>query len=126
MQSRCRPTSTRSDGAPSRTLHVLERDHAAAQPQQDLEVTCAFLSEMTLPPNLTEIGHSALSGCTSLSEITLSPNLTEIGQHAFSECMSLSAITLPPNLTGTGESALSGCTFLSEMTLPPKLTKIWR
>ena len=62
-----------------RPVHVLARDHAAAQPQRDWSETsvfreCSSLSEITLPPNLTEIGKLTLGRCTSLREITLPPN----------------------------------------------------
>ena len=62
------------------------------------------LSEITLPPNLTEIGECAFYGCMSLSEITLPPNLTEIGQFAFS--------------LERDQSAAQPCTSLTEITLP--------
>ena len=61
------------------------------------------MSEITLSPNLTEIGGVTFYGCTSLREITLPPNLTNIGERAFDGCTSLREITLPPNLTNVGE-----------------------
>ena len=77
------------------------------------------LSEIMLPPNLTEIERSAFNQCTSLSEIALPPNLTEIGDFAFRFCTSLSEITLPPNLAEIGVGTFSRCTSLKNITLPP-------
>ena len=55
----------------------------------------------------------AFPGCSSLSEIALPPNLTEIGAHAFRKCTSLSKITLPPNLTEIVTKTFCWCTSLS-------------
>ena len=93
-------------------MHVPERDLAATQPHRgagSLLQGCTSLREITLPPNLTEIGRFAFSSCTSLSEIALPPNLTDIGGCAFSECTSLSEITLPPQHVTIGHSAFAGC-----------------
>ena len=75
------------------------------------------MSEITLPPKLTEIGENAFFECTSLADVTLPPNLTKIEDRAFFQCTSLTKIALPPNLTEIGQSAFFGCTSLS-ITLP--------
>ena len=104
-------------------VHVLRRDRAAAQPQQNFGgyafYQCTSLSEITLPSTLTEIGTFAFGGCTSSGEITLPPTLTEIGMVAFRSCTSLTEIVLQPNLTAIGFGALAGCTSLAEIVLPP-------
>ena len=51
----------------------------------------------------------AFSSCTSLSEITLPPNLTEIGKYVFYQCTSLSEITLPAGPVNIGRHAFAGC-----------------
>ena len=78
---------------------------------------CTSLSEIALPPNLTEIGAAAFRKCTSLSEIALPPNLIEIGQYAFSDCTSLTEVTLPVGPVYFGHAAFEGCPGVLE--LPP-------
>ena len=41
------------------------------------------MSEIALPPALTEIEQHTFAGCTSLSEIRLPPTLADIGGCAF-------------------------------------------
>ena len=48
--------------------------------------SCSSLSEITLPPNLTEIETCTLYSCTSLTDITLPPNRTAIEWYAFWGC----------------------------------------
>ena len=77
------PNLTAIGGSPSR-MHVLERDHAAAQPHRlwTGPPSPRSRSEITLPPNLAEIGNGTFYQCTSVSEITLPPNFTEIEQES--------------------------------------------
>ena len=44
------------------------------------------MSEITLPPNLTEIGERAFYGCTPLSEIVLPVGPGDVGKSASRGC----------------------------------------
>ena len=54
------------------------------------------VSDITLPPSLTEIGIEAFHNCSSLTEIALLPNLKKIGDSAFDGCSSLNKIGCGP------------------------------
>jgi hypothetical protein len=71
--------------------------------------SCQSLSEIVLPPNLTEIGELAFCRCTSLTEIILPPNLTKVGLSAFDGCASLSVIVLPAGPVDVGAYAFRNC-----------------
>ncbi|EMB44272.1 leucine-rich repeat domain-containing protein, partial [Treponema denticola] len=85
---------------------------------------CTGLTSISLPANLTKIDDSAFEGCTSLTSITLPANLTEIGYGAFFGCTGLTSVHLPANLTQIGYGAFFGCTGLTSVHLPANLTKI--
>ncbi|ELP83650.1 hypothetical protein EIN_008860 [Entamoeba invadens IP1] len=57
--------------------------------------SCDFLTEITLPDNITSLGGLCISGCKSLTKITLSKKLDRIDQYCFSMCQGLSKIDIP-------------------------------
>ena len=85
---------------------------------------CTGLTSISLPANLTKIGHRAFWHCTGLTSISLPANLTKIDDSAFEGCTSLTSITLPANLTKIDDRTFEGCTGLTSISLPANLTKI--
>ena len=51
------------------------------------------VTNVTIPENITSIGHTAFKDCESLSSITIPENVESIGEAAFGFCSSLNEIT---------------------------------
>lgn len=75
---------------------------------EDLE----FLSDVTLPESLVEIGEKAFSN-TSIRSVVLSSKVKEIKNDAFSACSKLSAIVLNEGLEIIGDKSFEGCPIAS-------------
>ena len=75
------------------------------------------LKRLTLPPALTKLGNSSLSGLTQLESITIPATVTEIGPAALSGCRTLKEIVIPNSVRNIGMSAFSGCSSLVKVTL---------
>jgi hypothetical protein len=82
------------------------------------------MTEISLPNNVTSIGHSAFGGCYSLISINIPESVTEIGINAFANCRSLTSITIPNGVTSIGWTAFSGCSSLTSVTIPESVTEI--
>ena len=75
---------------------------------------------VTIPNNVTTIGHHAFLGCSGMSSITIGKGVTTIGNEAFWGCNGLSSITIPNSVSRIGEAALSGCSALKEIKVNSK------
>lgn len=73
-----------------------------------------FITGISLPSSVTEVGQSSFSGCAALVDIDIS-HLTKIGSSAFSSCSSLKEISLCKELTRIGWYAFSQCTGLNKI-----------
>ena len=82
------------------------------------------LKSITLPPTLTKIGNSWLSGCAQLESISIPATVTAIGNGALSGCSSLTELYVSNKIQSIGTSAFSGCTSLVKVHLPDGLTRI--
>lgn len=73
---------------------------------------------VTIPEDVTEIGHYAFKGCTSLSKVSFSDNsnLAAVGYECFYGCKSLASIVIPADVTNIGIAAFKNCTSLVEVT----------
>ena len=83
---------------------------------------CAFadsnLHDIVIPDSVETIERSAFASCKFLTSITLPMNLIEIGDYAFRECKSLSAINFPNGLLRIGKGAFEGCDSLVDIVIP--------
>ena len=85
---------------------------------------CTSLPSITIPNSVTSIGSSAFWYCSRLTSITLGNSVTNIGDFAFSACTSLTSITIPNGVTSIGSSAFWSCTRLARITIPNSVIKI--
>ncbi|MDU1904833.1 MAG: leucine-rich repeat protein [Dysgonomonas sp.] len=84
------------------------------------------LISITLPNNITRIGHGAFWGCSKLTSIII-PNKVEIIEYgAFGECSSLNSIVLSNSLKEIKDWAFARCYGLKSISLPNSLIKIER
>lgn len=84
---------------------------------------CISLTEVVLPPNLTNISSSCFSGCTKLASINIPQTVTSIGSNAFTNCQ-LTSIDLPAGLTSIGGQAFLWCDKLTSISLPDGISEI--
>lgn len=85
---------------------------------------CVFSSEITLPTNLTYIGHGCFDDCNSLKEIVIPNKVEFIGEKAFRKCTSLSKIKLPNSLRFLLNGTFEKCSSLTEINIPSNVTRI--
>ena len=85
---------------------------------------CIFSSEITLPTNLTYIGHGCFDDCNSLKEIIIPDRVEFIGEKAFRNCTSLSKIKLPNSLRFLLNGTFEKCSSLTEIYIPSNVTRI--
>ena len=83
---------------------------------------CVSLTEVVLPPNLTNIGDNCFCGCTKLASINIPQTVTTIGSSAFSGC-ALTSIDLPSGVKTIGSNAFTSCP-LTSINLPNSITSI--
>ena len=82
------------------------------------------METVTIPENVTEIGHYTFSGCNSLKTATVSESVTSIGNHAFSDCTKLETATLLCNISRIPEYIFAGCAALKEINIPESVQRI--
>ena len=84
---------------------------------------CTELLSVQFPESLTRIGDSAFEK-TGLTELVIPPNVTEIGLGAFMFCENLTSITLPVDLRRIGTEAFYGCVNLETVIIPAEVEEI--
>lgn len=84
----------------------------------------AYLTSLTIPASVQEIGANAFASMTALTTITFAENslLARIGDSAFSGCNKLMAIDIPDGVAELGTSTFLNCATLTTVDLPAALT----
>ena len=82
------------------------------------------LREITIGPDVTEIGVGAFFEEYDLEKVNMGENVAKIGAYAFSRCSCLTSIELPKGLKEIGEHAFDECVQLPNMTLPETIETI--
>ena len=67
---------------------------------------------------VTEIGHSAFSGCEFLKKVTIPDGITRINDRAFYRCYLLKDMEIPDSVTYIGSQAFYCCESLKRINLP--------
>lgn len=76
-----------------------------------------------IPTSVTEIGKFAFSHCANLKSVSLPGNLSSIGHRAF-ESAGLISATIDEGVTTLGSAMFYGCDKLSRVTIPQSVTQI--
>ncbi len=85
---------------------------------------CAFLSNVYIGNRATSIGVGAFASCTNLTSITIPNSVTSIGSYAFQSCSGRTRVTIGTGITSIAEGAFSSCTSLTSVFIPKAVTSI--
>ena len=77
---------------------------------------CSFITKISLPNTIKEIGNSAFGYCTALKTIEI-PACTRILDSVFIGCTSLEEVTLPDGLISIGNNLFTNCNSLNKVTI---------
>jgi hypothetical protein len=64
---------------------------------------CSSLLAFAVPPGVSRVPASLLSGCTALAALTFHAGVTELGARAFEECEALETLVVPPKVAALPE-----------------------
>ena len=71
-------------------------------------------TSVTIPENITSIGHAAFRGCRFLTSVNIPNSLKTIENSAFYDCVSLDTVVIPKSVTTIEDYAFQGCTLARE------------
>jgi len=87
-------------------------------------ISCATLTNVTIPDSVTSIGSHSFRSCTSLVSVTIGTNVVSIGDSAFFGCAALKTVTLPDGVTTIGPIAFGACASFTNVIIPKSVTSI--
>lgn len=90
----------------------------------DAFYNCSSITEITIPPSVTDIGDCAFGYCRKLERITLPESVKSIGDYAFYKCYELKEIVIPDGVTSIEKYTFHKCYCLSEIILPSSVERI--
>lgn len=86
--------------------------------------SCAGLTTLILPSNLTSIGDKAFYSCSQLKKLSIPTTVTNIGSYAFYGNHSITSIEIPESIKTIKEGCFSSCISLSKFNFHKNLEVI--
>ena len=80
--------------------------------------TYNYVSQVTIPDQITEIGDYAFHGSPNLTNVTFHEGIVKIGDHAFANCKKLTSVRLPSGNLELAGYVWSGCDNVASVSLP--------
>lgn len=71
-----------------------------------------FITSVTIPESVTEIGDSAFYKCEALTEVNIPGGVKRIGRYTFADCENLTSIDIPESVTAIDFEAFHNCPAL--------------
>ena len=84
----------------------------------------SYMTSVTIPSSVTNIGDYAFSGCGHLTSVTIPDNVISIGDCAFYGCLSLTSTIIPDGVTFIGDEAFHSCIRMTNIAIPASVTTI--
>ena len=85
---------------------------------------CRYLTSVTIPNSVIEIGERAFWSCESLTSITIPNSVKVIENQVFEFCKSIKSVIIPNSVIHIGSEAFSCCSSLTSITIPNSVTSI--
>lgn len=83
-----------------------------------------FLTGLTIPQTVEEIGSEAFSRCFKLKNVSIDDSVTMMGSGVFSGCIALESVKLPEKLGRIPRQCFQSCSSLKEIFIPDSVTVI--
>ena len=83
----------------------------------------AFLTDVTIPSDITAIEINAFKGCDNIVNVVIEAGVKDIGINAFMNCKNLKSIRIPASVTSISSSAFYDCPSLESIVIDSKNTK---
>ncbi len=77
-----------------------------------------YVTRVTIPEQITEIGAYAFHGNSKLTNVTFHEGVVKIGDHAFANCKKLTSVQLPSGSVELAGYVWSGCDNVASVSLP--------
>ena len=77
-----------------------------------------YVTQVTIPDQITEIGDYAFHGSPKLTNVTFHEGIVKIGDHAFANCLKLTSVRLPSANVELAGYVWSGCENVTSVSLP--------
>ena len=81
------------------------------------QMTYFWLTSITIPDSVTNIGNTAFGNCASLTNVSFGAGVITIGTNAFQGCSGLTNIALPASVTIIGNQAFIACAELTAINV---------
>jgi len=87
-------------------------------------MSCAGLTNITIPESVAIIGQEAFSGCVMLKKVTLPSRIARIEALIFDNCSSLKDVNIPDRVDYIGWDSFKDCTSLKDIKIANHVRQI--
>lgn len=84
----------------------------------------ANLTSVTIPSSVTYLDVSAFHGCSGLTNVTIPASVSSISDWVFAECSALTRVSIPASVSSIGVAAFQSCTSLTSVSLPVSIAQL--
>ena len=85
---------------------------------------CSGLVNITIPSNVTNVGHGAFFACSSLAAVTIKNGVETIDAYAFANCEALEEVMIENGVSMIDRYAFDCCENLTKISIPLSVSRI--